>query len=213
MRLELPTITAICYDGRAYDQNCAYRYRRIIDHMTETIKFSSIKMFLTYDLAHPSVESIKIDKCGISKYNDWCLYDITGYFNTDFALVFQADGFALNAGVWINDFLKFDYIGAPWPKYIPWNGVDRVGNGGFSLRSKAICRFTASLPRSTTNEDAKICIEDRKLVEDAGLKIAPVDIARQFSVENPLDSEHNIRNTFGYHGAQHEESIKKLLKL
>lgn len=213
MRIELPMITAICFDGRAYDQSVAYRYRRIVDHMTSTLKFSSIRMLLTYDLAHPSVESIRIDKCGISRYNDWCLYDIISQFNTEFALVFQADGFALNAEAWTDKFLLYDYIGAPWPKYIPWNGIDRVGNGGFSLRSKALCRFTATLPRSTTNEDAKICIEDRNLVEQAGLKIASVDIARRFSVENPIDAEHNIKNVFGYHGVQHEKSIKELLGL
>lgn len=213
MRIELPMITAICYDGRPYDRAVANRYRKIIDYMTERIKFHTIRMFLNYDIAHPAVDFQKINQCGVAKYNDWCVYEVANHFTTDFALIFQADGFALNPELWSDTFLKYDYIGAPWPKSIPWNDIDRVGNGGFSLRSKPLCRFVTTLPSSTTNEDAKICIVHQDKLRAAGLKVAPVDVARTFSVENPMDADHNLLTSFGYHGAQHEESIKKLLNL
>lgn len=47
-------------------------------------------------------------------------------------LIFQSDSILLRSG--IDEFLKWDYIGAPWskPKENKW-----VGNGGLSLRTKS----------------------------------------------------------------------------
>ena len=47
---------------------------------------------------------------------------------TDILLKFETDSIILNKDL-INDFLKYDYVGAPW-----LNGM--VGNGGLSLRNK-----------------------------------------------------------------------------
>ena len=64
-------------------------------------------------------------------------------FNTDYVLTLQTDGFPVNSG--LEDFLgKYDYIGAPFPGHIYWYDFYpyprfAVGNGGFSLRSHAIC--------------------------------------------------------------------------
>lgn len=48
---------------------------------------------------------------------------------TEICLIFQVDSIILNKEI-INNFLKYDYVGAPWI-----NGI--VGNGGLSLRSKS----------------------------------------------------------------------------
>ena len=47
-------------------------------------------------------------------------------------LIFQEDGFLLKDG--IDEFMKYDYIGAPWPSSWQYTRTG-VGNGGFSLRS------------------------------------------------------------------------------
>ena len=47
-------------------------------------------------------------------------------------LLFQTDSCLLRDG--IEQFLEFDYIGAPWP-----HRHNQIGNGGFSLRDKHIC--------------------------------------------------------------------------
>ena len=47
-------------------------------------------------------------------------------------LLFQTDSCLLKDG--IEDFLEFDYIGAPWPHL-----RNQIGNGGFSLRDKHVC--------------------------------------------------------------------------
>jgi hypothetical protein len=71
------------------------------------------------------------------------LFNIKKLFevNNEKVLIFQSDSIMLRHG--IEDFLKFDYIGAPWNlESNKWAAtmhhygiVNTVGNGGFSLRS------------------------------------------------------------------------------
>jgi Protein of unknown function (DUF5672) len=62
---------------------------------------------------------------------------------TDFTIVVQWDGFAVNAAAWDERFLRYDYIGACWiwmwggGRFSHWHGP-MVGNGGFSLRSRRL---------------------------------------------------------------------------
>lgn len=212
--LELNKVTAICYDGRPHSKETESRYHKILDFMLDKVKFHEVKLFCTYKMTHRGVKTVLIPQCGISGYNDWCVYDLHKCFNSEFALVFQDDGFILNPGLWEDKFFEYDYIGAPWPDYLGWNNhKNKVGNGGFSLRSKKLCEFTRSLPHSPANEDAKICSQYRDLLDAQGLVVAPVEVARRFSIENYMDSEHNIDSVFGFHGGQHKDSIKKFLDL
>ena len=63
---------------------------------------------------------------------------MNNYFDTDYVLTFQSDGFILNPDAWTDEFFNYDYIGAPW-------GDNRyaVGNGGFSFRSKKLMNFVS----------------------------------------------------------------------
>jgi hypothetical protein len=50
--------------------------------------------------------------------------------------VVQYDGMAANKMHWSDDYYNYDYIGAPWPDRFTWiRPEEKVGNGGFSLRS------------------------------------------------------------------------------
>jgi len=96
----------------------------------------------------------------------------------------------LNADSWNDEWLEYDYIGAVWH-----DGA--VGNGGFSLRSKRLLealrdeRFTAPF----FPEDEKICRDWKPLLEkDYGIKIAPPEIAADFSIEGG-----RYTNQFGFH--------------
>jgi hypothetical protein len=60
---------------------------------------------------------------------------------TDFTLVVEPDGFAVNPMAWDDCFLNYDYVGAVWPWMWgggPYWGGPIVGNGGFSLRSRKL---------------------------------------------------------------------------
>src|SRR5262249_57014048 len=61
-------------------------------------------------------------------------YELPQWLRTDHFLLIQWDGHPVNADAWTDEFLAYDYIGAPWQWYSP---ETRVGNGGFSLPSQA----------------------------------------------------------------------------
>jgi len=68
--------------------------------------------------------------------NNKTLYD---YIPTETFLVFQTDTLVLNKD-FLNPFLKYDYVGAPWGEIVNGqlvNDTQRVGNGGLSLRKKS----------------------------------------------------------------------------
>ena len=128
-------------------------------------------------------------------YSKFILQELYKQVYTDFVLIVQWDGFIINPDAWNDQFLEYDYIGAVWH----WHEEGkRVGNGGFSLRSRVLCELTASpeFVYTNENEDDQICHANREFLESQGIKFAPEEIARYFSFERELS---NIK-TFGFHG-------------
>jgi len=74
------------------------------------------------------------------------------YIPTETFLVFQTDSmiFPKNKHL-LNNFLKYDYVGAPWP-HIPKNN-QLVGNGGLSLRKKSKMLEIMELDTNVANYD------------------------------------------------------------
>jgi hypothetical protein len=212
-KINLKKITAITIDGRRFDEERYTRFKDIVSFMSEKIEFHSIKMFLVQDPEIPGVEFYRIKNFGISDYSRFCLHNLYDNVDSDYCLIFQDDGFVLNPHLWDDEFLKYDYIGSPWPLYIGWPEEGRqVGNGGFSLRSKKLLEYSKSLTsHSTENEDTYLLNSNRENLVKFGINIAPLDIARKFSVENPLDDDHNLDTCFGFH-AKHllNDAIKKI---
>ena len=101
---------------------------------------------------------------------------------------------------WTDDFLNYDYIGAPWVARALYPGVDprcRVGNGGFSLRSRRLQQVLQLAPVKYHHpEDVAICQVYRPALEALGMKFAPLEVARKFSVELG-----EINGQFGQHGS------------
>ena len=102
-----------------------------------------------------------------------------------YALIFQIDTVLLKDN--IDDFLKYDYIGAPW--VVRWLNMD-IGNGGLSLRNVQKmfdivnqCSRTASTPfgiKYLENEDIYFSFY---LNTDTTAKLPSVETGKQFSVE------------------------------
>lgn len=153
-------------------------------------------------------------------YSKFMIYHLNEYINTDFVITIQHDGFIINPNAWTDDFLNYDYIGAPWPWrehafVTPFNEHISVGNGGFSLRSKkllelptkvevpfdvvAMNHFYKMFGAVNWNEDGNICVHNRHIFEENGCKFAPVEVAKYFSYETPLSINQGIV-PFGYHG-------------
>lgn len=213
-KIDLSRITAICVDGRRINDDQIERYRKIFKFMSDKINFGSIKFIGFNDPNFKGVEFYKTDPFGIVDYSKFCLFKLSDYVKTDFCLIFQDDGFILNPNLWNDSFYLYDYIGSPWPLYMGWPIENRqVGNGGFSLRSKKLLDLCKTFTDHTSqNEDTFIISGKRKEIENAGLKIAPLEIARIFSIENELDQDHNLNTCFGFHSKRHLENAIKMIE-
>ncbi len=88
---------------------------------------------------HSSIKVIKlnIDDFSHNDYNNLLLTkNFWNMFNSEKILIYQSDSFVFKNN--INDFLEWDYIGAPFKKCLNIiNAEHQVGNGGLSLRSKS----------------------------------------------------------------------------
>ena len=164
----------------------------------------------------------------VDDYNKVMLYDLYNHIQTDYALVIQWDGYVVNPDKWDKSFLEYDYIGAPWPADLDFRDSDgrlcRVGNG-VSLRSRRIMEFPDKAGLSWNqgeNEDTFLCCIHKKEIEEAGMTIAPLELACMFSHERPIPEIKGIR-PFMFHkwdgdnvqyprfGEGHIREIKRLI--
>lgn len=160
-----------------------------------------------HNLDELGIKVIKIKKLDYKGYNQFVAYELGDYIKTDFGLLVQNDGYVLRPDKWEPEFLKYDYIGAPWPAdtHFTVEGVNvRVGNGGFSLRSHKLMTALKKLKLPFTDnstgyfhEDGLICSYYRKQLEAYGIKYAPVEVASRFSRESNCHDSKSY--TFGFH--------------
>lgn len=114
-------------------------------------------------------------------------FDVPPLLRTKHTLNIQWDSWIWKPEHWGDDFLKYDYIGAPWL----WHkDAMRVGNGGFSLVSSRLKRYVADrrleYPCDTALDDDLLCRKYRPRLEAAGFLWAPEKVAHRFAFEcNP----------------------------
>lgn len=161
---------------------------------------------------------LRLRSPGVDDYSHYFLYDIWRHVDSDYCLVVQGDGFVINPRLWSADFLQFDYIGAPWPikrsAYVdPFGNHQRVGNGGFSLRSRRLLTtptrieipfdvnasdFYRNFNSGSLAEDGNISVHNRHLFEQDGNVFAPVEVAVRFSQELRVPEMRGVES-FGFH--------------
>lgn len=117
---------------------------------------------------------------GIEDYSRFMIKHIDPFVTGSHVLVVQWDGYIVNPESWTSEFLKYDYIGAPWP-----DKTIAVGNGGFSLRSKKLLNALADPHIDHYHpEDLMICEKYKSYLEEKhGIVFAPVDLAGRFACE------------------------------
>lgn len=137
----------------------------------------------------------------IDDFSYLMVYGLGEYVDTDYALIVHYDGFVVHPENWKEDFLNYDYIGSPWrlpredeeDRYRDINGnICRVGNG-VSLRSKRLMKLPKELnmewkkmDSGLFNEDCFICCENKHIFEQAGMRIAPIEVAKYFGHEQMI---------------------------
>jgi len=192
------------------------------------IDFANAYLFTNEDVCIDDITVIKIEKLNsVDAYSNFML-KLHHYINPEYLLVVQDDGFATNPELWTDEFLEYDYIGAVWPVDESWierQGAkkfmvgqwNRVGNGGFSLRSRRFLELSAQLGDSCggIGEDVFLCVANGPFMKSKGVKFAPIELANRFSRENNLVNwqervEHDPMSCFGFHGrnfSNHQQLI------
>lgn len=120
--------------------------------------------------------NMKLPNLSINDYNN-LLTSVWFYeqIRSEKFLIFQTDSCLLKEGV--DEFLSFDYVGAPWP-----HRRNQVGNGGFSLRSKAFCLRTCDSVKRPVGMNEDVYFSTNGALQKAD--IADYDTACRFSCEN-----------------------------
>jgi len=191
--LELPQVTLICLTNRDFEG-----HKKALDLASKDIKWGARKI---------------IWDATIKNIDDWnykVIFELHNYVQTDFVFFFHADGYPINPDAWRDEYLEYDFIGAPWPlprddySYkTPEGELVRVGNS-VSIRSKRILELPSLLNlqwRSyygNTNEDGFLCCHNRGILERHGCRFAPIEVARYFSREHSIPENEGI-STFAFH--------------
>lgn len=223
--LNLTDVTLISICG---NQKFLIDIIRAARHCMKQVAFKKVKILSNLMVNIPDIEIIKIPQLNKEQYCTFSLYELPKYIDTDFCLTFQGDGFIIDSQLWDNNFLNYDYIGAPWTD----ENVNPVGNGGFSLRSQKFLhsaktleynskiQFQSSIPagKLVTPEDWFVCSYSYNQMNELGVKFADIYTAYKFSVEHPSRYKKYNRldihtyNSFGFHGSFNIGAIKLLEK-
>ena len=184
MKTDLSNVTLLIADPRPQNKD---KCRNLLNHVSSNVTFGGVKHLYEFEE-------------GKEAYDRLLSIELARWFDTDFVMVCQLDGWMTNPEVWTNDYFNYDYIGAPWPY---WLNRNRVGNGGFSLRSKKLHVFLETQRWEWLPDDVFISNACGRVIVENGMKFAPLEVAAKFSYESPIKEEHLIpKQTLGFHGGR-----------
>lgn len=208
-KIQIPELTLIAVSSIKIDETILALQKSYKD-----ILFGSIKL-ITHERPEILPKEISFEECpkldDINKYNHYVFIELGKHVKTSHCLLIQHDSWVLSPKLWDDDWLQYDYCGSPWEWKTNSYQTDygehvRVGNGGFSLRSKKLLdipkkhNMYLKSEKGWKNEDGQICVYWRKELLDYGIKYAPVEIASKFSYENPVpENNFGKMKTFGFH--------------
>jgi len=197
-----------------------------LNESMKNIKFKEVKLITSSECKFNdlNVSDINViyneDINSFRKVNNFMVFDVYKYIDTDYVMFVEWDGYVLNYKAWDEKFLEFDYIGAPWVVDLTHNywkdltqfaegGNIMVGNSGFSIRSKKLLTFLGTdkyilnqRDDKFTTQDLFVCQKNRKYIVDSGFKFADTHIAECFSSEMiPYYKQ------FGWHGFCNKPSL------
>ena len=211
------TVVAIYGDGRGGTAIPAIRRTVAALPGSKPLLITNVEIDTTY-----MVQKLIQAPLDYQGYSEFVMYSLHNYIDTEYALIVQHDGWALNPENWRDEWLEYDYVGGPthaallpngeYRLQYTWHGMDNpiiVQNGGFSLRSKRFLEAPSrygimrrQMPDPTMmNEDIQLTCILRNKMERLGMKYAPVESAKYFSFEHlgPMHTGMDITKIFGHH--------------
>ena len=185
----------------------ALRYSKIAIEFAESILISNYKPWnLSNDIKYKRIEPFN----DVGEWGKFIIYDLHKYINSKYIILVHDDGFIVNPSLWDNNFLKYDFVGAPWPspkdKYSYRTKAGEIVNVGnsVSLRSKKILEMPSKLNlpwqsfHGNFHEDGFLCVKNRDILISKGIKFADSKTAYKFSIETKLDDYEN-KISFAFH--------------
>lgn len=209
-KLKLPNVTlAAMTSVNLYETICALKYSM------QGIEFGDVMLithrrplFLPKGIHYRHTSRLK----DIDAFNYKMVYELADYIDTEFVLLVHYDGFVVHPESWREEFLDYDYIGSPWP--LPRNDyayrdskgeICRVGNS-VSIRSKRLLEFPRQanlkwekMEDDNYNEDTFLCCKYKNVIEDAGMKFAPIEVAKYFGHEHMIPEIMDVEEPFLFH--------------
>ena len=216
---------------------------KALEYSQQYLQFNNTFLFSNENVTG-NFELIKIKKFkNVVEYNNFII-KLNDYLDSDFVLIIQHDGHVVNPLNWADEFLKYDYIGAPWPSDKKWLNrwnyypttikksiyknikSNRIGNGGFSLRSKKFLKYSSNFEsdfiKNGVPEDIFLNLVNYDLALENNIKYPNLETAIKFSYESPLKGSlknkekkyhfYNKNKHFGWHGQKFLNS-RNLLNL
>jgi hypothetical protein len=206
--------------------NCVdpYQSAAAINYCQKYFEFGKSILVTHQDVDVYDIELHIIDKLDWYQYNDHVL-NLIEHTDNDYVMLIQDDGHPINPELWDDEYLEYDYIGAPWPSEESWISLqhkdqqdyirknfpkNRVGNGGFCIRSRKFLKFSTQYGSCNgLGEDSFLCTRKYEEAIEYGIKFAPFELSSKFSYENPCiefgtswsqQMVFDRKKHFGWHG-------------
>ncbi len=198
MKLQLPDVTLVALDTVCHDLTML-----AVKECTDKVQFGAVHIhsddFAPYQRAEIHGLHFAIAPFpSVADAMNYLWYQVPQRVETSHFLMVQWDSGIVSPPQWSDEFLGYDYVGAPWG----WHGdAHEVGNGGFSLRSRRLMQYVSDQREKFPlghPEDDFLCRRYRPELERVGFRWAPVDVALRFSFERTGFSGPDRH--FGYHG-------------
>lgn len=214
--LNLKNVTLVILSSIKLDKSI-----KALEYSCGGINFGSVKL-VSHEKPDNLPDFITHEFCpkmsNVDEWNYAAIYELPKHIETEFCILVHDDGFIVNPDSWRDEFLKYDYIGAPWSlpnddfSYRDINGdLIRVGNS-VSLRSKKLLDLPIKLNlewksfHGYYNEDGYICVNYRHRYIENGCNFADINVAKYFSHEAMIPEIQGIK-PFAFHRHYGSNSI------
>ena len=198
MKLQLPTVTLVCIDSID-----PIGSSKVLEICKSKVDFGAVKLLTDKQIDYEHRAEI-MPLNSLIMYSVFCLTELYKYIDTENLLIVQKDGFILNPQSFKMEWLELDYLA---PLFIQY---DKVGSGGFSLRSKKLMEYAAfTYPKwDGTESHANYLQSQMSYYEDGELsmgnnfkhfKISSLEQAADFAQGGNRTPKYFRQFPFGFH--------------
>lgn len=188
---------------------------KALEYSQRSLEFEEVLFFASYDPKHGGDNKYTFQKISpfkdVGEWGKFIVFELHKFIRSKYIILIHADGFIVHPEAWTQEFLNFDYIGAPWPlpkdtfSYRDVLGnIIRVGNS-VSLRSKLMLELPQKLgldwadaDHGYFHEDGFLCVQHRETLMKHGIKFPPLSVACRFSRERTIPENRWVK-PFAFH--------------